>query len=141
MIKKILKYTFLFLLATIIICGISLYFYLKSTAPKYEGEVVVNALNDNVIVKYDTYAIPHIYADNAIDAYRALGYVHAQDRLFQMEMIRRVSAGTLAEILGEKLVKTDKFFRILGIRKMAKKSADYNFQKIEHEWQRHTLAS
>ncbi|MDZ7649077.1 MAG: penicillin acylase family protein [Cytophagales bacterium] len=56
-------------------------------------------------VLYDDYGVPHIYAQNDEDAYYALGYVHAQDRLFQMEMIRRPVGGRLSEILGPDLAK------------------------------------
>ncbi len=140
MLKKVFKYT-LTILSTVLVVGIvSIYFYLKSTAPKYEGDETLKILTSDVIVKFDKYAIPHIYADNAEDAYRALGYVHAQDRLFQMEMIRRLSAGKLAEILGERLVRTDKFFRTLGIRRRAEKTAQLNFENIDEDWKRHTLA-
>lgn len=140
MIKKILKYTFLILAILLLVGSISLYAFLKNSAPTYEGEVALSNLNEDVEVKYDTYGIPHIYAKNAEDAYRALGYVHAQDRLFQMEMIRRVSGGNLAEILGSKLVDTDKFFRTLGIRKMAEQNVSVHFKDIKHDWQRSTLA-
>jgi len=140
MFKKILKYTLFTLLTVFLITAISLYVYLKSTAPKYEGTETMDILSSDVSVKFDEFAIPHIYADNGEDAYRALGYVHAQERLFQMEMVKRLSSGTLAEILGDRLLKTDKFFRTLGIRRMAEKTANIYFKEIEHEYQRHTLA-
>ena len=100
------------------------YFFLQSTKPTYSGNLSLNSLNDKVEVKYDTYGIPHIYAKNEHDAYMALGYVHAQERLFQMEMIRRVSTGTLAEILGPDLLKVDKLFRTLGIEEKSKASVE-----------------
>ncbi|MFO6383947.1 penicillin acylase family protein, partial [Pseudomonas aeruginosa] len=69
-----------------------------------------------VDVRYDERGVPHLYAQNQTDLYRALGYVHAQDRLFQMEMLRRLARGELAEVLGPKLVDTDRLFRTLRIR-------------------------
>lgn len=57
--------------------------------------------------------------ENEADLYRALGYVHAQDRLFQMEIMRRLARGELAEVLGPKLLETDKLFRSLRIRERA----------------------
>ncbi len=140
MLKKIFKYTLIALIAVLVIGALSSYIYLKSTAPSYEGEETLKGLSSDVEVNFDQYAIPHIYADNAQDAYRALGYVHAQDRLFQMEMIRRLSAGRLAEVLGERLVRTDRFFRTLGVRKMAEKTAELNFKEIDTDWKRNTLA-
>ena len=99
------------------------YFFLRSDLPHYDGQLLLNGLKGEVRVVFDDHAIPHIYAENEEDAYRALGYVHASERLFQMEMARRVASGMLAELLGEKLVKTDVFFRTIGIRRMAERSA------------------
>ena len=76
-------------------------------------------LQGPVTVRYDERGVPHIRAENEADLYRALGYVHAQDRLFQMEMMRRLAQGELAEVLGPKLVDTDRLFRTLGIRARA----------------------
>ena len=53
-----------------------------NTKPQYDGEINLAGLESNVTIKYDTYGIPHIYAENESDAYFALGYVHAQERLF-----------------------------------------------------------
>lgn len=72
-------------------------------------------LSNEVTTYFDPYGIPHIYADNETDALRALGYVHAQDRLWQMELLRRVAKGRLSEVFGEDMIKTDKFFLSLGI--------------------------
>ncbi|MFT4536858.1 MAG: penicillin amidase, partial [Saprospiraceae bacterium] len=125
MIKKIV----LTIAAVILIGGIVGYIYLQSTAPTYEGEIIFNGINSEVEVKYDTYGIPHIYAQNDEDCYKALGYVHAQDRLFQMEMIRRLSSGRLSEILGPSMIDADKYFRTLGIRRMA----DYTVEAMKDE--------
>jgi len=120
----------LFILFTLlVIIGSVVYFWLRSTAPDYSGKVHLPGLNKEVDVIYDTYGVPHIYAQNAKDAYYAMGYVHAQDRLFQMVMIRRVVEGRLAEILGKNLVKTDKYMRTLSINKMAAASAE-RFLKV-----------
>jgi penicillin amidase len=140
MFKKILKYLFYTFLTLLIVGFIAFYAYLKTTAPKYKGIETLAILEAEVTVNFDKYAIPHIYAQNASDAYRALGYVHAQDRLFQMEMVRRLSSGRLAEILGDRLVETDKFFRILGIRRMAEETAGMNFENIDEDWKKYALA-
>ncbi len=68
--------------------------------------------------------MPHINAQNQKDAYTALGYVHAQDRLWQMELIRRIAAGRLSEIFGEKLLRTDKLFSGLGIEEASAKTIE-----------------
>ena len=110
----------LLLLAGIIIYG---YWYINNTKPSYEGEISLSGLHKPVSVKYDNFGIPHIYAEDHSDAYFALGYLQAQERLFQMEMIRRITTGTLSEILGPEFTDVDKLFSTLGI---AKKSAEFN---------------
>ena len=87
--------------------------------PQRDGELQLAGLSAPVTVRYDEWGVPHIDARNEDDLYRALGYLHAQDRLFQMEMLRRLARGELAEILGPKLVDTDRLFRALGIRQRA----------------------
>ncbi|MET1079777.1 MAG: penicillin acylase family protein [Pseudomonas sp.] len=90
--------------------------YLHGKQPQRAGEQPLAGLQAPVQVRYDERGVPHIRAENEADLYRALGYVHAQDRLFQMEMMRRLARGELAEVLGAKLLATDRFFRTLGIR-------------------------
>ncbi len=90
--------------------------YLHAKQPLRNGSLAVAHLQAPVDVRYDERGVPHLYAQNQTDLYRALGYVHAQDRLFQMEMLRRLARGELAEVLGPKLVDTDRLFRTLRIR-------------------------
>jgi penicillin amidase len=97
--------------------------HIRSKLPVREGSVVLKHLTSPVEVSYDERGVPHIRAENESDLYRALGYVHAQDRLFQMEMVRRLANGELAEILGPTLLETDKLFRTLGIRARAQEMA------------------
>jgi len=120
---KIFKRILLIAALVIIVLAAAVYFWLKSTAPDYSGKLHLQGLKDKTTVVYDAYGVPHIYAQNAKDAYFTFGYVHAQDRLFQMVMIRRVVEGRLAEILGKDLVKTDKYMRVLTLNKMAERSA------------------
>lgn len=93
--------------------------YVYSKQPTRQGMVELQHLQGSVTVRYDERGIPHIRADNETDLYRALGYVHAQDRLFQMEVLRRLARGELAEVLGPKLLDTDKLMRTLRIRERA----------------------
>ncbi|MDF3195370.1 penicillin acylase family protein [Pseudomonas sp. 1928-m] len=99
------------------------YWYLDSKQPQRAGELSLSSLQAPVTVDYDERGVPHIQAQNEADMYRVLGYVHAQDRLFQMEILRRLARGELAEILGSKLVDTDRLFRTLGIREHADRYA------------------
>ncbi|WMN17515.1 penicillin acylase family protein [Pseudomonas piscis] len=93
--------------------------YLYSKQPVRQGQVELSGLQGSATVRYDERGVPHIRAENETDLYRTLGYVHAQDRLFQMEVLRRLSRGELAEVLGPKLLDTDKLFRSLRIRERA----------------------
>ena len=93
--------------------------HIRTKLPVRAGSIQLKQLKAPVSVAYDERGVPHIKAENEMDLYRALGYVHAQDRLFQMEMVRRLARGELADILGPKLLETDKLFRTLGIRSRA----------------------
>ena len=93
--------------------------FLHSKQPVRDGKLALANLSAPVSVRYDERGVPHLNAENELDLYRALGYVHAQDRLFQMEMLRRLARGELSEVLGEKLVETDRLFRTLRIRDRA----------------------
>lgn len=118
------------LLFVIIASAIGIFFYLKSLQPEYNAEVKIPGIKSEVEVLFDDYAIPHIYAQNEEDLWQALGYIHAQDRLFQMEMLRRVSGGRLSEVFGKDMLEVDQFFRSLGFKNYAKKVVDsvYNSQ-------------
>lgn len=97
--------------------------YLDGKQPQRSGELALAELQAPVTVRYDERGVPHIQAEHERDLYRALGYVHAQDRLFQMEIMRRLARGELAAVLGEQLLDTDRLFRTLGIRAHADEHA------------------
>lgn len=92
-------------------------------SPDYRGELAMDGLSSEVEVYYTDHGIPHIYAETEVDAYRAMGYVHAQDRLWQMDLLRRVGAGRLSEIFGADLVEADQYFRTIGTHVYARNSA------------------
>ncbi len=107
-------------LAGLVLAGLAAgYGYLRLSLPKLEGEVQVAGLARPVEVLRDAYGIPHIFAQDADDAMFALGYVHAQDRLWQMEINRRIGAGRLSEVVGPAGLETDRFLRTLGVRRAA----------------------
>ncbi len=112
---KILKKIGLVLLVLIIIVTIAGAIFVQTLKPDYSGTKSLSQLQNEVQVYYDTYGIPHIYGETEEDAFRTLGYVHAQDRLWQMELLRRIGSGGLSEVFGADLLGTDKFFLALGI--------------------------
>ncbi len=91
------------------------YLWLRTSLPTIDGTVALAGLSGQVEVVRDKNAVPHIFATSDRDAYFALGYVHAQDRLWQMEFQRRVAAGRLSEVTGERALAIDKFIRTMGI--------------------------
>ena len=95
------------------------YIWLRQSLPQLEGSLALSGLKAPVEIVRDREGVPHIYAGSASDAYFALGFVHAQDRLWQMEMNRRVGSGRLSEALGAASLDTDKFLRTLGVRRVA----------------------
>ncbi|HPM29146.1 MAG TPA: penicillin acylase family protein [Chryseolinea sp.] len=111
------------LLALLVALILFIVIYLQTQKPIYDGELKLSGLKEEVEVHYDDFGVPHIYAKNEEDAYLALGYVHAQDRLFQMEMLRRAAGGNLSEVLGTDFIKIDELFRTLGINQFAKEQA------------------
>ena len=92
---------------------------IASTFPKKSGRVRVAGLTALVTIETDARGVPTIRASSASDALFGLGYVHARDRLWQIEYQRRIGSGRLAEILGSKLVETDRFLRTIGFRRAA----------------------
>lgn len=104
---------------TLIAAGSVAAWYVHTKQPVRSGTVVLEHLESPVRVAFDERGVPHITAKSEADLYRALGFVHAQDRLFQMEMVRRLANGELAEILGPKLLDADRLFRTLGLRNFA----------------------
>ena len=110
-IKKFLK-IILVLLILILLGG---WIYTLSLHPKYDGEVKLENISEEVKIYFDEIGVPHINAENQHDAYVALGYVHAQDRLWQMELIRRITAGRLSEIFGRRALEVDLLFSGLGV--------------------------
>ena len=90
-----------------------------STFPRMNGTVRVTGLAAPVSIETDAHGVPTIRAASEADALFGLGYVHARDRLWQIEYQRRIGSGRLAEILGPRLVETDRFLRTIGFRRSA----------------------
>jgi penicillin amidase len=112
---KLLKKVLFALLGLLALLLLGFFIFMNNLTPTYQGEQELSNISNTVEVYFDSYGIPHIYADSEEDAIRTLGYVHAQDRLWQMELLRRAGSGKLSEIFGELTLETDKFFLSLGI--------------------------
>ncbi len=114
---------FLVLIILLLVALATVYLLVKESMPIYHGEIRTERVQDSVKVIFGPYGVPHIYANNDADAYFSLGYIHAQERLFQMEILRRISAGRLSEIFGAEMIQTDRLFRALNINAHSEKLA------------------
>ncbi len=110
------------LLGLVLVTAIGGYWWLLQSLPDLDGELFVEGLRDPVTITRDRYGIPHIEAETFEDAIFAQGFVHAQDRLWQLEFQRRISAGRFSEIVGEQGLPTDRFMRMLGFYRQAEAS-------------------
>lgn len=116
---KKLGYALLGLLALAAAVAGGGYLYLRSSVPDPAEDARLAGLAAPVEVWRDSLGVPHVWAGSETDLFRAMGYVHAQDRLWQMELFRRVADGRMAEILGPDLVSTDRFLRTVGMGRAA----------------------
>jgi penicillin G amidase len=119
--------------------GIWLKHKMRSSLPELDGDVLTPGLSAPVTVRRDEHGVPHIEAANLDDLLFAQGYVTAQDRLWQMDMARRMAAGEAAEILGPKLVVHDRMQRVLAMRVTAERltaSLDAQQQRLFDDYAR-----
>lgn len=112
------------LLLLLVITGAGFFFWLRTSLPQTEGTAALPGLAANVSVIRDQHGIPTIRASTEADAYRALGYVHAQDRLWQMEQMRRLGAGRLSELTGPATLDYDRLMRTLGLYRLAERGVE-----------------
>ena len=118
---KFLKRIGIIFTLMVLALAIMLLWYRTASQPQIDGKIVLAGPAATIDIVRDAEGIPHIYAKSAADAYFALGFVHAQDRLWQLELNRRIAAGRMAEILGPNALDADRFLRSLGIRHNAEK--------------------
>ena len=117
--RRVLPGVMALLLVLLIVAGLATVVMIRRPFPKTEGVIMLPGLQDEVRVYRDALGVPHIYASTEHDLFMAQGYVHAQDRFWQMEFWRHVGAGRISEIVGETGVNTDKFIRTMGWNRIA----------------------
>lgn len=112
---RILLLTILIILALLLLAGAYFRFLLiPRSFPQTQGEIKLVGLENPVTVYRDAYGVPQIYAEDEHDLFMAQGYIHAQDRFWQMDFWRHIGSGRLSELVGESQVETDKFLRTMG---------------------------
>lgn len=119
-------------LTLLVICTFFIFCHFNNrSVPDYNMNFELNHLQDKVEVYRDSFAVPHIYAQNELDLYRVVGYLTAQDRLWQMDVLRRATQGRLSEIFGKPMVKTDILMRALRIPDKSKKVYDTSDSSVK----------
>lgn len=120
--RRVLTVSLSILLVLLLALGGTAVALTRRGLPKLTGRVNLPGLTAPVQITRDEEGVPHIEAESLRDLYMAQGYVHAQDRLFQMDLSRRQASGRLSEIFGDRALETDKMFRTLGLRRAAEAS-------------------
>lgn len=124
------------LIVIIIVLIFGAIYMLESSLPEYSGTVELENLENEIEIYRDNYGVPYINAKSESDAYFALGYLHAQERLFQMDLSRRAGEGRLSEIMGSKTIFFDKMFKTIGLYNLVKE----NFSKYDESTKRMLIA-
>jgi acyl-homoserine lactone acylase PvdQ len=130
MFRRLLTVSFAVFLVLCVAGAGLLFWAAKRAEPPYSGEATVPGLTAPVQVRYGPHAVPTIEAENLADLLFAQGYVVASERMWQMDMMRRLASGRLAEVLGEKALPVDRFFRTIGLAK----AAEEGFEALEDEY-------
>ncbi len=112
------------LLLLLLLGSAGLLLWLRTSLPQTDGEIAIGGLESPVTIARDAKGVPHIRADTLNDAYQAVGFLHAQDRLFQMETMRRAGRGRMAELVGDLALPIDKRMRTFGLGQLV--DADVN---------------
>ncbi|MGM0687879.1 MAG: penicillin acylase family protein, partial [Promethearchaeati archaeon] len=96
-----------------------------------EETIRIDGIRNEVTILIDQYGVPHIYAQSSEDAYFALGYMHAKDRLFQMVMQKYLAAGRLSELVGAAGSNSDKIYRTIGLERTARKTLNWFLENAD----------
>jgi penicillin amidase len=118
---RALKLLLLLVVALAVAVGLHARHAARRALPELDGELAAAGLAGRVEVLRDRWGVPHIFAASDDDAYYALGYVHAQDRLFQLDLNRHAGQGRLSELFGERALRADKLFRTMAFHATAKR--------------------
>lgn len=119
--RKAIKILLLALAALLIVVLVWGYWKIRRSYPQTEGSIAIAGLSAPVEVVRDRWGVPHLFAQNERDLFMAQGYVHAQDRLWQMQFNRTVASGRLSSLFGEAPLPADRYLRTLGLRRAAEK--------------------
>jgi penicillin amidase len=119
--RTILRFLIWALLIIAIVAGGAAWWFIYRPLPQLDGSISLPGLQKEITVERDNWGVPHIRASSLQDAVEAQGYVMAQDRLWQLDLMRRASRGQLSEIVGSLALKSDKQFRTFGFSRAAER--------------------
>lgn len=105
------------------IAGTAYYLLFRRPLPQRKGSLRLSGLEGTVDIRRDPWGVPHIYAASEHDLFFAQGFIHAEERLWQMEFNRRLVAGRVSEILGPVSIQLDRWMRTIGMRRVAEQEA------------------
>ncbi len=112
------------LILLVLLLGAGAFLWLRGSGrPQRAGVVELAGLGDRVLVRFDAWGVPDVEATSEVDAWRTLGWLHANDRLFQMELARRAAAGRVSELFGKRALGLDRRMRRLRFRRIAEAQA------------------
>ena len=122
--RKILIGILVVILALSLLLVILIPYNIARSFPQTDGQIQVEGLDAPVEIYRDSFGVPHIYASTSHDLFFAQGYVHAQDRFWQMDFWRHIGSGRLSELLGDSLIETDQVLRTLGFARIAQEEIE-----------------
>ena len=123
--ERLFRWTFRIVAAVLLLAGLAIgvvYWLAWRSLPDYDATEVVAGLTAPVEIVRNTYNVPHIFGETDADVFFGLGYAHAQDRLWQMTLMRRTAQGKLSELFGQRTLRTDELLRRLGLYRAAVRS-------------------
>jgi penicillin amidase len=122
---------FFLILASIIVFVIFIYFIINQSIPNYNKDYTLSEPFGSIEIIRDRYAVPHIFAEDKRDLFFGLGFTHAQDRLWQMMLSRRLAYGELSEIFGQKTYNIDDFMKRIDLKRLSSVSLQYQSQRTQ----------
>jgi penicillin amidase len=122
---------FMVMFVLAVAAGLLVYYFAVHSLPDYNASFEVAEISAPLEIVRDTYNVPHIFGDTDQDVYFGLGFAHAQDRLWQMTMLRRTAQGRLSELFGERTVDIDEFIRRLDLYNLAQSSYKYQTEETK----------
>ncbi len=114
--------SFAALAAVLLLAAAAAYVWMLGSLPEPDGTVNAIGISASVEITRDRYGVPHVVAQSRDDALYGLGYVHAEDRLWQMEVHRRIGAGRVSEVMGRSMLALDRSMRVLGLYRSAQRN-------------------